>query len=208
MTDRPETRTEARKTEIVNACERLYETQHFRDITIGSIADATTFGRTSVYNYFHTKEEIFLAMAERLYDQWTLDLERVAAMPPLGRNALAEALAETLERNKKLLKVITMNHFEMEEHSRLEQLIEFKRAYKRSIEAVRKCLSVHCTEMSLNQMNAFIYAFFPFIYGIYPYTTVTDKQDLAMQEARLDFTHMSVYEISVACLRQLLGVCP
>ena len=53
--------THARKEEIINACAALYETMGFRDITIRDIGERTSFTRTSIYNYFQTKEEIFLA---------------------------------------------------------------------------------------------------------------------------------------------------
>ena len=51
--------TASRKEEIISACEKLYETMSFKEITMKEIANATSFTRTSIYNYFHTKEEIF-----------------------------------------------------------------------------------------------------------------------------------------------------
>ena len=57
----PKESVDFRKEEIINACEKLYETNTFKDITMKSIGEETTFSRTSIYNYFQTKEEIFLA---------------------------------------------------------------------------------------------------------------------------------------------------
>ncbi|HAG14144.1 MAG TPA: TetR family transcriptional regulator, partial [Ruminococcus sp.] len=48
--------TASRQTEIINACERLYQTMRFKDITIKEIGAVTSFTRTSIYNYFQTKE--------------------------------------------------------------------------------------------------------------------------------------------------------
>ena len=53
---------ENRRNEIINACKKLYETMDFKDITIKEISTATSFSRPSIYNYFETKEEIFLAI--------------------------------------------------------------------------------------------------------------------------------------------------
>lgn len=58
--------TNARKEEMINACASLYKTIGFRDITIRDIGAKTSFTRTSIYNYFQTKEEIFLALFARL----------------------------------------------------------------------------------------------------------------------------------------------
>ena len=60
----------ARKEEIVNACAGLYETMGFKEITIRDIGAKTTFTRTSIYNYFQTKEEIFLALLSREHEAW------------------------------------------------------------------------------------------------------------------------------------------
>ena len=61
-------RTNARKEEIISACAALYETMSFKDITLKDISQATSFTRTSIYNYFQTKEEIFLALLQRERD--------------------------------------------------------------------------------------------------------------------------------------------
>ncbi len=42
--------TSARKDEIINACEELYKTMSFKEITIKEIGAATSFTRTSIYN--------------------------------------------------------------------------------------------------------------------------------------------------------------
>ena len=56
--------TNARREEIVRACAALYETMGFKEITIRDIGEKTSVTRTSIYNYFQTKEEIFLALLQ------------------------------------------------------------------------------------------------------------------------------------------------
>lgn len=85
--------TQARKDEIIDACAGLYEHMNFRDITIKEIGRATSFTRTSIYNYYQTKEEIFLALLQREYALWEQDLCAVAAGEALSRAQLAQALA-------------------------------------------------------------------------------------------------------------------
>lgn len=91
--------TQARKEEIVNACAQLYETRPFKEITLQEIGARTTFTRTSIYNYFHTKEEIFLALLQREYDAWVGDLDAMTREHEvLAAEAFAALLAETLEK--------------------------------------------------------------------------------------------------------------
>ena len=71
--------TKAREDEIIGACEKLYRTMSFKDVTIKEIGAVTSFTRTSIYTYFQTKEEIFLALFEREHRDWTAELDDIAA---------------------------------------------------------------------------------------------------------------------------------
>ena len=197
--------TNARREEIISACEKLYETMSFREITLKDIAGATSFTRTSIYNYFQTKEEIFLALMQREYMRWVEELDALsAAYTTMSVEAFSSALAHTLEKRGLLLKLLSMNHFDMEENSRPERLCEFKKAYGASIEAVRRCLVKFFPDMDARAQRDFLYAFLPFLYGIYPYTTVSGKQRQAMSEAGVGFVYLSVYDMAYGCVRALL----
>ena len=91
-------RTNARREEIINACEKLYQTMSFKDITLKEIGKETTFSRTSIYNYFQSKEEIFLALLKREYDLWIEALEEATAShETMSNKEIADVLARTLE---------------------------------------------------------------------------------------------------------------
>ena len=77
----------ARREEIVDACAQLYEEMPFKDVTILKIGEKTSFTRTSVYNYFRTKEEIFLALLEREYRTWTKELDALAEVYTIWKRA-------------------------------------------------------------------------------------------------------------------------
>ena len=198
--------TAARKEEIVNACEQLYQTMSFKDITLKEIGNVTSFTRTSIYNYFQTKEEIFLALYEREYDRWNEELEAILHdNEALSREELADKIAASIANRQQLLKLLSMNNYDMEANSRPELLVSFKEAYGKSMKNVCRLLEKFCPGMSVEEMQNFIYIFFPFMFGIYPYTAVTDKQREAMREANIDYVYQSVYELTNACLIRLLG---
>lgn len=195
----------ARREEIIDACAKLYETMSFKEITLKEIGKVTSFNRTAIYNYFNTKEEIFLALMQREYERWSAELdEMVQNNEQMTRDELAQALAHSLEKHERLLKLLSMNHFDMEENSRYENLVEFKKAYGESIRAVGRCLDKFCPEMSEKDKEEFLYVYFPFMYGIYPYAVVTEKQRKAMEDAGVGFVYHSVYELSYNCLKKLL----
>ena len=118
-----------RQKEIIDACEKLYQTMSFKDITIIEIGKVTSFTRTSIYNYFNTKEEIFLALLQREYEFWIQDLEKIISdNENLSKENFADLIAKSLENRKQLLKLLSMNLFDMEMNSRQENLIDFKKA--------------------------------------------------------------------------------
>lgn len=197
--------TNARREEIISACEELYKTKGFKDVTIRDIGNITSFTRTSIYNYFQTKEEIFLAILKREYDLWTEDLNQIIDSKTIMSNEeIAACLAGTLNKRQQLLKLLAMNHYDLEENSRMEALTDFKVSYGKSLHTVMALLSKFRPEMTVAERQGFVYAFFPFLFGVYPYTVVTDKQKEAMQDAGVDYTYQSVYELIYACVLRLL----
>lgn len=197
----------ARKEEIITACAELYKTMSFKEITIKEIGNATTFTRTSIYNYFQTKEEIFLALLQREYELWVRHLKQIQSEhESMTVEEFADALAHSLEERQNLLKIMSMNHYDMEENSRIERLIEFKVVYGESLAEVRNCLDKFFPEMTVQDKQDFIFSFFPFMFGIYPYTVVTEKQREAMTQAKVNYVYMTVYEITYAEVKKLLGV--
>ena len=198
--------TAARKDEIINACEQLYRTMSFKDITLKEIGSVTSFTRTSIYNYFHTKEEIFLAPYEREYDRWNEDLESVLhTEEKLNKAQLADRIAQSLAQRVQLLKLLSMNNYDMEANSRQELLTSFKKAYGRSMELMEMIMKKHCPDMNDKDIQNFIYIFFPFMFGIYPYGEVTEKQSTAMKDAGISFIPHSIYELTYSCLTRLLN---
>ena len=197
--------TDSRKQEIINACEKLYQTKSFKEITLKEISMETSMTRTSIYNYFQTKEEIFLALLQREYGSWNAELNKIMSeFPTLTSEGFADKLARSLENRKLLLKIISMNHYDMESNSRPERLAEFKVAYGNSLRTVMNCLEKYFPEMPDQEKQDFLYAFFPFMFGIYPYTFVTEKQRKAMESAGVDYVFMSVYEITFHFVRKFL----
>ncbi len=197
--------TAARKEEIIRACAKLNETMSFREITIKEIGAETSFTRTAIYNYFETKEEIFLALLQREYELWVEAMS--AAMEEketMTRDELAGMLARTLTDRPRLLRLLSMNLYDMEANSRPERLAEFKVAFGASLKTVEQTLQRYAPEMDADARRRFLYAFFPFIYGIYPYTAVTDKQREAMSLAGIPYVYQSAYDLTYHCLRKLL----
>ena len=195
-----------KREEIINACEQLYQTMSFREITLKEIGNITSFSRPTIYNYFETKEEIFLALFQREYDSWNEELTAILnENEQLTKAELADHIANSLAGRQQLLKLLSMNNYDMEANSRQELLNTFKQSYGRSMHLMCMLLEKFCPDMTVADIQNFIYTFFPFMFGIYPYTAVTEKQKTAMREAGINYVYQSVHELTYSCLIRLLG---
>ncbi|MBQ3466913.1 MAG: TetR family transcriptional regulator [Oscillospiraceae bacterium] len=195
-----------RREEIIAACRKLYESMSYREITIKEIAEETSFSRPSIYNYFETKEEIFLALFGKEYELFSEDLDRLCSENErLSLDELASALAQALEKRMMLLKLLSMNLYDTESNSRMERLVEFKASYGKSKDALDRCLQKFCPQFEEKTRQTFLYALLPFVYGLYPYTMVTEKQKQALDAAQVSYVYMSPYEMAYSGIRTLLG---
>ena len=197
---------EKRREEIVNACEELYQTMSFKEITLKEIGKVTEFSRPTIYNYFQTKEEIFLALFKREYDRWNEELQSIIdENEELSKEDIADKIAASLQNRVQLLRLLSMNNYEMEANSRIELLIDFKLSYGASLKLFSRIAEKFCPDMSARAIQDLVYMFFPFMFGIYPYTAVTEKQREAMDKAEIDYNYQTVYEITYPYLLKLLG---
>ena len=194
---------QVREEEILNACEKLYEKKNFRDVTIKDIGAETSFSRPSIYNYFQTKEEIFLKLFEKEYLLWCSDLEKIGE-EDTSAVVLPEKIAKSLEKRALMLRLLSVNLYDMEENSRIERLVEFKKAYFASVKAFDVLLQKALPDQNEEERRETLIAAFEFIHGVYPYAHATKKQIEAMKEAGCRYEKKSIYELSLVGLKKIL----
>lgn len=192
-----------RREEIINACEKLYQSLSFREITLKEIGNEVPFSRPTIYNYFQTKEEIFLALFEREYRTWTKELQQIGKKD-FNAEGLAEAIAKSLEKRALMLRLLSVNLYDMEENSRIERLVEFKKAYCASVEAFDVLLQKALPNQNEEERRETLISAFEFIHGVYPYAHATKKQIEAMKEAGCRYDKKSIYELSLVGLKKTI----
>lgn len=195
-----------RRCEIINACLKLYEKVGFNEITIKDIAAETTFSRPSIYNYFQTKEEIFLAILQNEYIAWTKDIKKIIdENEKLTKTELISKFSKTISFRIIMLKLMAMNLYDIEENSSIEALIEFKKVYSDSIDIVKKLLRKFVINITEDELEDFIYMLYPFMYGLYPYTNSTKKQIEAMKKANVIPSKVTVYDVTYKAITKMLN---
>ena len=123
----------------------------------------------------------------------------------MRKKELAGRIGESLEERKLMLRIQCMNLYDIEENSREERLIDFKMSYGKSIEALRACIGKFIPAMTDDDITGFIYDFYPFMYGLYPYAHPTEKQSSAMAKAGIAPSGLSIKELAGRCICDLLA---
>lgn len=196
---------ENRPSEIVKACRELYKSFSFQEIGFKEISREAGISRPTIYNYFQTKEEVFLALLEDEYRLWGDDLGKmVDENDSLNSDLFAERIASSLQERELLLKIQCMNLYEIEEHSREERLEEFKVLYGRAMGFIEKALEKFFPLLTEADRDGFILEFFPFMYGIFPYVHPTVKQMTAMRKAGMKERRTTTYDITRKCVSDLM----
>ena len=114
-------------------------------------------------------------------------------------------LAQTLENRPVLLKLLSMNLYDLEENCSLDDLTVFKQEYRRALDTVERLLTTYFPQMNKSARDRFIYIFFPFMFGLYPYANVTQKQKQAMIAAGIKFPTQRVYDFAYQTIFSLLN---
>jgi AcrR family transcriptional regulator len=199
--------TAKKKDEILDACEKLYAESSFREVTIKDIAADPHCGcsRPSIYNYFDTIEEIFLGLLGREYIRWTEDLQKILAKESLTRDELARDLAVSLSHRKTMLRIQATNLYEIEENSRLERLVAFKKQMMAAMDILDEILRKFVPDMSGEEREQFRTSFIALLYGIYPCTEPTEKQCEAMDAVGMPHPDMTIEAFTYGCIRRLLS---
>ena len=196
--------TKIRRGEIMEASKRLYDERIFKDITMKDIAERITFARSNIYNYFQTKEEIFLAIFEQEYREWNRNLEQIANAHIADKEVLADLLAKSLEKRKLMLKLLAVNLYDLEENCRMECLVSFKKEYAASRELIAKILKNYAPDYAPNEIEELILTLLEFLHGVYPYSFATEKQNEAMDKAGIIRKKTSIYDLAYAGIKRIL----
>ena len=176
-----------RQQEIIRACEELYETMEYEDISIKEIAKSTSICRSNIYNYYQTKDEIFLDILERDYLSWMEDIkDRMAGEEP-GRESYCRNIAATAALHPRLLKLMSVHYIAIEKNCSLEKLTAFKHAIHPFQETMEEILRTYFPKASREKIQNFLFLLLSLIQGIYSMTSLCEKQVKAMQEVDPDY---------------------
>ncbi|MCX7680768.1 MAG: TetR/AcrR family transcriptional regulator [Anaerolineae bacterium] len=109
-TNRRERRIEARKAQILDAAARVFAEKGFHAATTREIAEAADLSEGSIYNYFESKRDLLLAIADRIIrqalEQVLVRLERLNDDTEAYVATLLQSLLDFIAHNQTFVKVL------------------------------------------------------------------------------------------------------
>lgn len=120
-----------RRQEILAAAITILREKPYRKINMADVAKKAGTAKGTVFLYFKTKEELFLSIASREFEQWFNAMDRlftdVAGGPARGsRDRVLIALRDMLKEDSLLVSLIPIVHTILEQNIGYDQAKEFK----------------------------------------------------------------------------------
>ena len=84
------TKTVAQAEKILAAAAQLFASHHFHQARMEDIAELAEVGKGTLYRYFKDKEELYMALLNRVAEEWTERMRAAAEVP--GCRAKVEAI--------------------------------------------------------------------------------------------------------------------
>lgn len=135
---KPEQKSE-RRTEILSAAIALLRGRPYHKINIAGIARKAGMAKGTLFLYFKTREELFLAIASREFEQWFDAMDRsfveIAGGPEEdARNRILSALSEMLKPDALLMSLIPIVHTVLEQNISYPKAREFKQMLSKGLQ--------------------------------------------------------------------------
>jgi AcrR family transcriptional regulator len=192
----------SRQEEIITVCDEIYREKGYEAVHFKAVSRKTSISRPSIYNYYKTKEEIFLDILQRDFTKWTEELKsHFDAVSKMTKEEFCAFLADTLVKHEKYFELLAVYMPSIEKNSSLEKLIAFKREIQPFSKVFIVGLDKFFPDAKDEQKRRFYFNFQAVVHGVYPLTHYSEKQIQASKKViskfKLpDFRHM--------CLNALL----
>lgn len=168
---RKEEEKQARRDAILEVASKLLAREQFATITMAAMARRCGLAKGTLYLYFKSKEELFLAALERelaaWFDELALEVMQTAAW---DAQRFGEAVARSLGKREPLADLLTILHTVLERNIEVATAIAFKQMLRDKVVAggqvveqalsglhpgdgARLLLRVHALIVGLRQMS-------------------------------------------------------
>jgi AcrR family transcriptional regulator len=194
-----ESQKQERQQAILTTALELFEEKSYQEITLEMVAARLGIARATLYLYFKTREELFLAVLEQLHRQFQValgvELETLLANSRENRPTIpqiADLISKTLVKHWSATRLAVLLPTVLEQNVDFETALAFKRGMLACTLPTLELLEEALPFLKGGRGTQFMLRIQTIITGLQPYTNpapviqqVTEQPDMAI--FRLDF---------------------
>lgn len=177
---------------------------------VADIASDTGLAKGTVYRYFRSKEEIFLALLSEDFSDLFRQLEGVIAELPqpltAGAEPFAKAYLALLQQSPTLLPLLALLNAVLEQNLPQQQLLLFKQQLAQALDGLGAQLARRFPELTTSHASQLLLHSYALTLGLYQSTRIPGAVMLLVQQAGLASLQRDfATELSVAIRYLWLG---
>ena len=201
----PQQKSERRE-QILAAAGRLFAAADFDSISMLDVAREAGLAKGTLYLYFQTKEQLFLALLADGLAGWFAHLEQAlqAAPTPLPALAFTRLLEESLRERLQALRLLGILHAVLERNLELQAALDFKLSLTAGIQHTGSLIEQHLTFLQPGQGALLLRRMYAILVGLQNLASPAPSVRAALQQPGLELWQVELLPEFTAVLNLYL----
>lgn len=198
---------EVRVNQITASAQRLFLEKEYNDISVQEIITSAGMAKGSFYNYFKTKEELFLFIFESEIEAWFGEIEKaVTTLSKVDAKAFAYIIADSITQRPLFLKLTKILHPVLEQNVSMEKIYHFKKNILSKTLALSDVLIAE-TNLFKNSTEVLEFLFYmnALVIGLYQMSEPTKEIQKVLEHEDLSLLKMDFKALLVKSLKIFLS---
>ena len=196
----------SRQEEIITVCDSIYREKGYEAVHFKAVSEMTSVSRPTIYNYYNTKEEIFLDVLKRDFAKWTEELmSHFGKTKKMTKDQFCGFLADSILNHEIYFELLFVFMPSIEKNSSLQKLTAFKQSVWSFRVAFFEGLAKFFPNANDEKKERFYIYFKAVVYGVYPLTHLSANQIKAMKKANAKYKVPDYRKICFSALMLLMA---
>jgi AcrR family transcriptional regulator len=134
-----------RRQAILDMAWEMFKASSYAEVTMADVAERLTLAKGTVFLYFSTKEELFLAVQAQQLELWFDAIDAKLGKLPQSQSVepLVQMMAQSLKRNPHFVGLLAILGTVLEQNIALESALRFKRMLLRRLGETGALIETH-----------------------------------------------------------------
>lgn len=186
----------ARREQILEVSFALFQKMSLDDISMDLIAKKSDLAKGTLYLYFKTKEEVFLALLRQELSRWISQIKAsLTPVPqPLSAQAFAQVFVASLDSLPELPRLLSLVHSILENNISEQSALEFKLDLKHQMLEVAKIIAHRTPALTAQTALAFLLKSHAILVGIYQMSHPNSMMEKILRNPELQIFQVQFQE--------------